>query len=197
MRSSVLESKSVALADLFSLVRQREMSYGGKEYGLPLYTQMPLHCAGRTTRIRAAAGSSRRPGGATMWTPPGLPGDDRGVALIEPTAEPWLAVMLVLRAAAYSEMDDRAELLFDSESMAPRLLTPPVVRGLSEMKTLHEGAVPSGDVLPAEACSQHHAGGVARCHWIAARQRKRRRPASGEVGPAAASGDAVARNACC
>ena len=49
------------------------------------------------------------------------------------TSEDDLTVELIVRAASCVDRQVRAELLFDPQSMAPRLTSPPVVRALEQM----------------------------------------------------------------
>ena len=120
VRDSVLKGDDFALGDLLPLVRNESMRYAGQIFGVSL-GEAPL---------------------VMTWQPPAtqdvsitLPDTweklDNGLPL--KTSEDNLAVELIVRAASCVDRQHRAELLFDPQSMTPRLTSPPVVRALERM----------------------------------------------------------------
>ncbi|MCH8840839.1 MAG: hypothetical protein IH831_09240, partial [Planctomycetes bacterium] len=120
VRDSVLKSDDFALGDLLPLVRNESMRYAGRIFGVSL-GEPPLVMAWQTPPTSDAV----------ALLPDTWEKLDRLLPL--ETSEDDLAAELIVRAASYVDRQHRAELLFDPQSMAPRLTSPPVVRALERM----------------------------------------------------------------
>ncbi len=120
VRDSVLKSDDFALGDLLLLVRNESMRYAGRIFGVSL-GEPPLLMAWQMPPTPDAVAS--------------LPDTWEKLDRLLPleTSEDNLAAELIVRAASYVDRQHRAELLFDPQSMAPRLTSPPVVRALERM----------------------------------------------------------------
>ncbi|WP_145288111.1 hypothetical protein [Pirellulimonas nuda] len=115
IRAGVLESEDLALHDVAPLARQHEIRYGGVTMALPL---------GCPTPLLAYAGEA----------PPDMWGPQDGVA--SPLEGPQAAYALLVRAACYASHPSREAMLFDPDSMAPRLTEQPFVRALEELASV-------------------------------------------------------------
>lgn len=93
LRDSVLKSESFNYADIYPLIRQSLMSYGGKVMAAPLGIELAVV-----------------PGDRPRW------------------------VELLARAAPYAVVRDRVDILFQLDTMHPRIAGPPFVRALDEMR---------------------------------------------------------------
>jgi|GEM_PF-2512103 len=120
VRDSVLKSDDFELGDLLPLVRNESMRYAGRIFGVSL-GEPPLVMAWQMP--------------PTQNPPTPLPDIWEKLDRLLPleTSEDDLAAELIVRAASYVDRQHRAELLFDPQSMAPRLTSPPVVRALERM----------------------------------------------------------------
>ncbi|MCH7750553.1 MAG: hypothetical protein IH898_00135 [Planctomycetes bacterium] len=125
VRDSVLKSDDFALGDLLPLVRNESMRYAGRIFGVSL-GEPPLMMAWQMSPIQ----NSPTPDAVAL-----LPDTWEKLDRLLPleTIEDDLAAELIVRAASYVDRQHRAELLFDPQSMAPRLTSPPVVRALESM----------------------------------------------------------------
>ena len=125
VRDSVLKSDDFALGDLLPLVRNESMRYAGRIFGISL-GEPPLVMAWQMSPIQNPPTPD-----AVALLPDTWEKLDRLLPL--ETMEDDLAAELIVRAASYVDRQHRAELLFDPQSMAPRLTSPPVVRALERM----------------------------------------------------------------
>ncbi|MDC0934676.1 hypothetical protein OAS39_00210 [Pirellulales bacterium] len=202
MRATALDNDRFNPADVFPLVRQHEITYGGEAYALPLYSTTPLLCIAGGMESGSNSDDDAVPVGvvrhlSTNWSAYLAAGlalrEAGGERIAEPTDEPWLAAMLILRAGCYSETDDRADLLFDRESMIPRLLAPTFVRSLSEMEQLHRSGAQDNANWRGDAISP--GGASARVLTATASAAVGLPPASSEIADSsnAPAGDSVRR----
>lgn len=118
VRDSVLENDDFVLEDLFPLVRNESMRYAGQIFGVSL---------GESPLMLARQASTEEDFGAIADTWEKL---DQ-FALKRNQGD--VAAELIARAASYVDRQDRAELLFDPQSMSARLTSPPVVHALESM----------------------------------------------------------------
>lgn len=115
VRETLLRDDAFAFDDLLPLVRNQVMRYGGQVYGVSL-GEPPLMLAWQ-------AEDSPVP---DTWKE-----FDRATPL--QANEGQVAVELIVRAASCVDPRYRAELLFDPQTLAPRLTAPPMVRALKEI----------------------------------------------------------------
>lgn len=130
VRSSVLQDPEVAAGDYYPAVRDRVLSYGGVVMALPLGCPPPL------VAIPAELAQAGRPIG---W-------QDLRVDAASQASGLTLAERFLAQAAAYGYSPARESLLFQPESMAPRLSAPPFRRALQRMRDAGEG--PAWVLLP-------------------------------------------------
>ncbi len=115
VRDSVLRDDGFAFDDLLPLVRNQVMRYGGQVYGVTL-GDPPLVLAWQAKETPMP----------DTWKE-----FDRATPLQANEGQP--ATVLIVRAASCVEPRYRAELLFDPETLAPRLTALPMVRALEEI----------------------------------------------------------------
>jgi len=120
VRDSVLKSDRFALGDLLPLVRNESMRYGGKVIGISL-GEPPMLLAWQSSSEQEVLVSE-----ADTWEK-----FDRLSSLEVRDVD--LATELIVRAASGIDRRRRSELLFDPQSMSPRLKTPPMVRALDRI----------------------------------------------------------------
>lgn len=107
VRNSVLESDEVALPDFFPLIRDVEIVYGGRVMALPIGCPCPLVF--------------------------GAPSADDGYDL-EGLSDRTLALSFLALAAPRAVHRSQTATLWDSDTFAPRLTQPPLVRTLAELQ---------------------------------------------------------------
>ena len=118
VRDSVLRDDAFAFDDLLPLVRNQAMRYADQVYAVSL-GEPPLVLAWHSEDGTVASAPD------TWEKFDQLPPSE--------ASENHLAVELIARAASYVDRRNRAELLFDPETLVPRLTSPPVVRALEAM----------------------------------------------------------------
>jgi multiple sugar transport system substrate-binding protein len=116
IRDGVLDGRQYDAPDVFPLVRNRLLRYGGRTMALPLGVQVPLVCY--RSDIFGQAGI--RPE-LENKLPKALP------------FSRWGSILLLAQAAplAVHPLDEAT--LFDSETMKPRITEPPFVRALTSL----------------------------------------------------------------
>lgn len=130
LRSNVVSGSEYHADDVLPLVRQKLCHFNGREMALPLGVQLPLF-GYRADWLAATGGlppnswadysqSVARAGALTRTWP------------AREEVENWLAIMLMARAAAYARHPLEESILFDSQTMAPRIAAAPFVRALEE-----------------------------------------------------------------
>ena len=119
VRDSVLRREDFALGDLLPLVRNESMRYAGKIYGVSL-GESPLLFAWQTPNKESLVPLVK------TW---------ENLDQLSPLAavESELAAELIVRAVSSVDRQYRAELLFDAQTMTPRLTEPPIIRALQHM----------------------------------------------------------------
>jgi hypothetical protein len=127
VRDSVLQDDEFSFDDLLPLVRNEVMRYGGQVVAVSL-GESPLVLAWRGD-VESVPHTWQR---LDKQLPP------------QTNDSEWV-VELIARAACYADPRYRAELLFDSETMAPRLTSPVMVRTLEEIVARTGG---TDDALP-------------------------------------------------
>ena len=121
VRQSVLDNPRFAYDDLYPIVRNQLNRFGGKVFGISL-GESPVLLA----LERISSENDEAPQSQLTWRRLG-----DGWRRAPETGS--LAVELIARAASCADPGLRSELLFDPESMAPRLFSPPVVSSMNEM----------------------------------------------------------------
>jgi len=191
IRTGLLEQEDYGLSDVFPLIWEHEVRWGGQPYALSLGAPV-LSLAYRTDLFTEQAQSA-----PTTWTKYqelveyfddsdhwGKFKPAEGVkwqATVEPLAPGWAAQTFLARAAAYARHRNQVSTFFDSQTMEPLIATPPFERALDEIvaaagpDSLSLNADPQGafDALANGQCAMA-------LTWFSA------------AGPVAATGDATA-----
>ena len=118
VRKSVLQSEDVAYDDLFPLVRNATLPYGGQVYGLTL-GEPPLMLALEGNQSHDAK---------FAWDEISNPEKSGDSQLKFP-----YAVALLTRGVAYGQQHSGEAAWFDPATMQPRIAQPPYVKALREM----------------------------------------------------------------
>ncbi len=126
VRSSVLSSDSFAIADLLPLVRNRLMPFGDQVYALPL-GEPPLMIA-----LSAAEAIE----GLRKSQPQFM--EDNFDLKASRRIENAAAVELLVLAIGKISLTSRRAVLFDPETMQPRIDSPPFVRALERLISLRK-----------------------------------------------------------
>ena len=130
VRKSLLRDKELNLKDIFTLIRDRVMRYGGEIFGLSL-GEPPLMLAWEgNVPVEMKGGLS------LTWSQCDRLGGGRSRAATLNKLKNPLAVELIVRAVGYFALRGDADFLFDAQTMEPRLLEPPFVRALRELLLL-------------------------------------------------------------
>jgi multiple sugar transport system substrate-binding protein len=134
VRENVLQGEAVQFNDLFPLVRLRLISYDKQIVALPLGIELPDACFrnelfGERNRLPEIW-----PDYLSLFEAGTARGEAERSSLNWEPLQSWPAVMLFARAASYAVSSDDASLLFDSQTMKPRLAEPPFVRSLTELR---------------------------------------------------------------
>ena len=125
LRKSVLGSAEFDATDLLPVVRNGLIRYGGETMAAPLSVSLPLLCY-RTDIIQQSP-----PDWAIF--------DEQALRLAEealPVAtegEMWAAYLLLVRAAPMAVHRNRSGVLFDPDTMRPRITEAPFVRALNDL----------------------------------------------------------------
>ncbi|NOZ39613.1 MAG: hypothetical protein GXP24_05235 [Planctomycetes bacterium] len=119
VRKSVLQSDEVAFDDLFPLVRNATLPYGGQVYALTL-GEPPLMLMGSAT--------DHDSDGQAKWDSVGNSSDVGSSQFRYP-----YAVALIARGVSYTQSRGGATGWFDADTMQPRIADPPYVKSLQKM----------------------------------------------------------------
>ncbi len=157
-------------ADIFELVKAREVTWGTQVYAIPLgspalvcfYREDLLQAAGRQPprnwqeyQELAALFAARGPAATGENAKPGSAGDEKSgdwSGTIEPLAPGWAGLTLLARAAAYARHANHYSTLFNMQSMEPLVASPPFVRALEELLAAARLSPPAmHDATPADA----------------------------------------------
>jgi len=204
---AALDDPQLDWADVFELVKSREVTWGTSVYAVPLGSPV-LVCFYRDDLLRTLGQKPPRTwaeyqklarllqdGGPPVLVP--TTGSAANAAAdvartanhaawrgsVEPLAQGWAGISLLARAGAYARHPNHYSTLFNMQTMEPLVASPPFVRALEEMVAAARVAPsPALEDGPAEAWSALIAGhaGMALC-W----------PAS--IAPDAAAEDATER----
>jgi len=142
-----LENDAFALRDVYKLVRQQEMKWGGKVYGLPLGSpqlmlvyriDIFLKLGVKPPKTWAeydalAARLAAREELGSFAPAEGAPW--RGA--VEPLAAGYAGQTLLARSAAYAAHKEQISTLFELTSLKPLITQPPYVKALQEMSDVH------------------------------------------------------------
>ncbi len=119
VRETLLTNPRFGFSDLLPLVRNRSIRFGEKIYGLSL---------GSPPLMIACPSDSLPLGGINLQT---------GLPLRSPHLRYRWAVESLVRGVSYTELKNDPAVLFDPQSMKPRIESPPFAKGLDEMLTVY------------------------------------------------------------
>ncbi len=136
VRNSVLEDEKLDLQDIFPVLRNRMMRFGGETFGISL-GEPPLMLA-----WEGELPAKMAPGSPITWKQFDQFPVRRST---EPRLEFPRATALIVRAVAYSNLRRVSAVLFDPQTMKPQLAEPPFVRALEELVALENAEAPDGE----------------------------------------------------
>ena len=143
VRKSLSEDGELNLQDIYPLLRNRVMRFGGEIFGLSL-GEPPLMLA-----WDGAVPSELGVGRSFSWSQC----DRLSAARPQDSAlKSPLAVELIVRAVGYDDQAGDPAILFDSQTMEPQLLDPPFVRAFHDLKLLAQKAA-QGEGAPTASLS--------------------------------------------
>lgn len=124
VRDSLLQDEQFNFQDILPLLRDRTIRYGGKVFALPL-GDPPLMLAWQGDLPPELLSQE-----VIDWNQ----FDDRSVQQLQnsPLEYP-LAIAVIARAVTYSDRKSDSAVLFDPQTMEPRLLEPPFLRAIQEL----------------------------------------------------------------
>jgi len=126
VRKSVLTSDLYDAQDVFPIIRNQVIRYGGQTMALPVAVQLPLICYRKDLFQSAPQTWSEFARASTTLA-------QHDLSVVEPVAS-WGACLLLARVAPLATHPSQEAWLFDLETMKPRLTEPPFLRAL-EMVT--------------------------------------------------------------
>lgn len=158
LEDSVRDSPELAWNEVFELLKLHQVRWGERKLAVSLGEVNPV-CYYRADLLRKLD----RPPPQT-WREYtqlalllsdrrllGLPDDAAWCGAAEPLAAPWGALMLLARAAPYVKHREHYSALFNIDTMAPAIASPPVVRALEEMvQARHAGPADAQRLGPSE-----------------------------------------------
>lgn len=166
---ATLNSPEFGRRDIFDLIRQSEIVWGDRVFGVPLGSPV-LTLLYRRDIFEAIEANPPETWGEYQklvqrlsdphvidQLPIERPEPWRPV--IEPLGDGWASQMLLARAAGYSRHRNYYSTLFDAQTMEPLIAGPPFVRALEELVAVHRGQ--SSEMLafgPADARQELLAG---------------------------------------
>lgn len=128
---------------LFELIRLREITWGSKVYAVPLgspqftllyrkdiFSRLQLEPPTTWEQYQVLA---KRLADRSAIGDMASPDDQKWQGAVEPLAPTWAGSMLLARAAAYARHRNQYSTLFDFNSMAPLIASPPFERALEEL----------------------------------------------------------------
>ncbi len=167
--AATLNSPEFGRRDIFDLIRQSEIVWGERVFGVPLGSPV-LTLLYRRDIFEAIDAKPPETWGEyqklvqRLADPQGrskLPIEPSGpwYPVVEPLGDGWASQMLLARAAGYSRHRNYYSTLFDSRTMEPLISGPPFIRALEELVAVHQGQ--SSEMLafgPADARRELIAG---------------------------------------
>ena len=167
--AATVSSPEFGRRDIFDLIRQTEIVWGERIFAVPLGSPVLtlLYRKDMLAKIETtppetwkqyrelverlsdpAILGDLQPASAETWHP-----------AIEPLGDGWASQMLLARAAVYARHRNYYSTLFDSQTMEPLIASPPFVRALDELVTVHQRhAAVMVKIGPAEARRELLAG---------------------------------------
>lgn len=136
VRNSVLEDEKLDWQDIFPVLRNRMMRFGGETFGISL-GEPPLMLAWEGELPVKMA-----PASLITWKQFDQFSVRRST---EPRLEFPRTTALIVRAVAYSNLRRVSAVLFDPQTMKPRLAEPTFVRALEELVALENAEAPDGE----------------------------------------------------
>ncbi len=149
---ATLNSPEFGRRDIFDLIRQSEIVWGDRVFGVPLGSPA-LTLLYRSDIFEAIDAKPPETWGEYQQLAQRL-ADFRGIddlqideserwhPVIEPLGDGWASQILLARAAGYSRHRNYYSTLFDSRTMEPLIAGPPFVRALEELVAVHRGKSP-------------------------------------------------------
>jgi multiple sugar transport system substrate-binding protein len=135
LRASVLENNEVAFDQILEAVREGELAFGGQYYAVPFGSRVPVLAAA------APPGEDLAPGGDDLSSRSATLQKRVLTTLAELDAAQFgAAIAFLAQSAPKARHPNRVAVLFDHESMTPRINSPPFVRGLKDLL----GVLPDG-----------------------------------------------------
>jgi multiple sugar transport system substrate-binding protein len=159
----------IAVNDLLPTVRQCDLTWGRKLYAITLgspqlvllyrpdiFSQLDLSPPATWEEYQAAAVKLADRAALGEFAPAeGQPWH----AALEPTADGWAGISLLARAASAIRVEGQSFPLFDVDSMAPRIASPPLVQAAREMAAAAQiSGVGGRRVTPEEVRAAFFAG---------------------------------------
>ena len=126
VRKSVLASDIYDAQDVFPIIRNQVIRYGGQVMALPVAIQSPLICYRKDLLQSVPRTWSEFVRTAATLAP-------RDLSVGEPVVS-WGACLLLARVAPLTTHPSQEARLFDLETMKPRLTEPPFVRALEMVR---------------------------------------------------------------
>jgi hypothetical protein len=139
LRESVLGDEALAFHEILPVVREGELAYGGKYFALPFGSRVPA--------IVRGGGDSHLQTLSPLGEPlaPAANFDASGAAPRETASDGFAAAwMLLALAAPLAQHPDQVDVLFDLETMEPRIAGPPFVWALEALAAANTQANPNG-----------------------------------------------------
>jgi len=132
VRQSILQDEQFNFSDILPLIRNRVLRYGGEIYALSL-GEPPLMLA-----WDGEVPVEENEGQSILWSECDRLSRARGKdSNLKKIKDSW-AVELIVRAVGYSSRQSDTALLFDPQTLEPRLSEPPFVRALHDMVLLEQ-----------------------------------------------------------
>lgn len=150
--AATLNSPEFGRRDIFDLIRQSEIVWGERVFGVPLGSPV-LTLLYRRDIFEAIDAKPPETWGeyqalvqrlADPQVRSKLPIEpsEPWYPVVEPLGDGWASQMLLARAAGYSRHRNYYSTLFDSRTMEPLIAGPPFVRALEELVAVHRGQSP-------------------------------------------------------
>ncbi|MCI0360369.1 MAG: extracellular solute-binding protein, partial [Planctomycetaceae bacterium] len=147
--------------DVFDQVRLREMVWGNQTVAVPLGSPRLLVVYRRDVFEELSLAPPQTWKEYQSIADRLAEGGKEDRAVIEPLADGWAGQMLLARAAAYLTHRDQVSPLFDYQTLAPLITSPPIVRALEELVAAHKGQSAARRLTPADAWAEIHSGQAA------------------------------------
>lgn len=150
--AAILNSPEFGRRDIFDLIRQSEIVWGERVFGVPLGSPV-LTLLYRRDIFEAIDAKPpetwgeyqklvQRLADPQVLSKLPIEPSEPWYPVVEPLGDEWASQMLLARAAGYSRHRNYYSTLFDSRTMEPLIAGPPFVRALEELVAVHRGQSP-------------------------------------------------------